>query len=70
MKYKTEKQQDGMFDVLCTKDDGLYARRIGFITGGHRTWLAERGLLNLGYFNTKRLAMNAIVNEFEKPLAV
>ena len=62
---KTEKQCEGKFDVIYSNQNGLYQRRIGYITGGKSKWLAEIGIESIGYFKTKQLAMIALLNKFE-----
>jgi len=64
MSYKTEKYASGKYDVIYT---GLYPRRIGHIVGANKTYLAERGPVNLGYFKTRKGAMQAIIAEYERP---
>ena len=66
MNYKTEKVGEGKFDVTATGKLKEYPRRIGFIIGGGKTWQAERGPHNLGYFASKRGALAAIVAAYEK----
>ena len=63
-KYTKEQYATGKYDVLYS---GLYPRRIGHIVGANRTYQAERGPVNLGYFKTLKAAMQAIITEYERP---
>jgi hypothetical protein len=60
IKYKTERVYAGRYDVYVTDDNGEYPQRVGCITGGNDTWLAEQGQINLGYHKTKKKALQAI----------
>ena len=58
MKARTEKYATGKYMVY------LELNRIGHISGAKRSWLAESGSITLGYYNTKKAAIDAIA-EFE-----
>lgn len=64
--YKTESRgvSGRTFDITY---NGLYPRLIGFITKQGRSWMAERGPINLGKFKTRLQARKAIIAEFERP---
>ena len=62
MKYYTERVHSSRHDAYMTDDKGEWPMRIGCITGGNGTWLAESGHQNLGYHKTKKAALQAIVD--------
>ncbi len=65
--YKIETQATGRYEVYYSSDIlPQRTRRIGFIIGANKVYLAERGPINLGYFKTKKQAVNAIISEFER----
>lgn len=60
MKYKTSCESPGRYSVYITDDNGEYPQRVGYITGGKTTWLAECGPQSLGYRRTLKEAVQAI----------
>jgi len=57
MQTRTEKYAAGKYMVYTT---GEYPLRIGHIVGANRVYLAECGPLTIGYFKTRKAAMDAI----------
>lgn len=63
MVFFTEKQAAGKFAAMARNAAAPhYPRRIGFICGGRDSWLAERGRQSLGYFKTRKAALDAIAD--------
>ena len=63
--FKAERYAQGKWDVHLFDESGEYPVRVGHIIGGNRKYLAEKGPRNLGYFQTKGQALQAIA-ECEK----
>jgi len=60
--YFTESRATGQYDAMARNPVAPhYPRRIGSITGGKASWLAESGPLGLGYHKSRKAALAAIV---------
>ena len=57
---KTELYSSGKWDVLQTDEQGKYPVRIGHVIGARKVYLAEAGPVNLGYYKSKKNAVEAI----------
>lgn len=60
IKYTTSRESQGRYSVHITDANGEYPQRVGYITGGKTTWLAECGPQSLGYRRTLKDAVQAI----------
>lgn len=69
--YFTESRATGQYDAMARNAVAPhYPRRIGAITGGKASWLAEAGPLSLGYHKSRKAALAAIVAHVENTVTI
>jgi DNA repair protein RadC len=67
MKYYSEKYATGKYFVYMNGSETQGPVRIGHIVGANKEYYAEQGPTNLGSFDTKKKAVKAISDEYNKP---
>lgn len=63
-----EKEAEGVYVIRYQGATG-YTPYVGYVTGGKNVWLAEMGRYALGYRKTRKEAVRAVIEAFEKPIA-